>query len=160
MLIVENAFCRRYSISPIRSSVIHTHVGSFFCCCASCQFTPAECRSKGHRVPPDECGSPWHWHPHLMCRGGWLLASHGQPAHGGRALVCSFEYAGGWVAANDLLAVPGVDGALPRRHAPPFPSGARPPGQKREHHVPLSVWSAAVLSRCPGTQWEPLLLQK
>ena len=30
MLIVENAFCRMYSISPIRSSVIHTHAAIFY----------------------------------------------------------------------------------------------------------------------------------
>ena len=80
--------------------------------------------------------------------GCWLLMVNWRTM---AELSCAaFKYAGGWVAANDLLAVPGVDGALPRRHAPPFPSGARPPGQKRQHHVPLSVWSAAVLSRCPG----------
>ena len=32
----------------------------------------------------------------------------------------------------------GVDGALPRHHAPHFPSGARLPGQKSVDHVSLS----------------------
>ena len=60
------------------------------------------------------------------------------------------------VAAALLLVDVGVVRALPRRHAPRFPSGARLSGQKSVCHVALSVWSAAVLSRCPGSQWEPL----
>ena len=65
------------------------------------------------------------------------------------------------VAAAFLSAHHGVDGALPRRHAPRFPSGARLPGQNSDHHVPLIVWSAAVLSRCAGTLFEKhVLLQQ
>ena len=106
-------------------------------CWASCPFTAAECWAKGHAGPPDEHGSRCHGHPDLMGRGGCLLACRGQPAHGRRAPMCRFKDAGGLVAAIHILAALGVDGVLPRRHAPPFPSWSGPSGHKRQHHVSL-----------------------
>ena len=88
--------------------------------------------------------------PHGRSSLSMLLSAQGQRVHGGRAGVCSFKDAGSRVAATLLVARHGVDGALPRRHAPRFPSGARLPRQKSVHHVPLTDGSAAVLSRCPG----------
>ena len=49
------------------------------------------------------------------------------------------------VAAAFLSAHHGVDGALPRRHAPRFPSGARLPGQNSGHHATVE----RVVRCCP-----------